>query len=186
MSTPRELTREEARAWVFYKLAVEKRCRAKQWEDLSDESKVYWIEKANPPEHKTRSTAEYIAQRLAGAPSREKPTPRTKDWPGTTFDVLDGLTAEQRKRFPIFEGFLKYFPNAAALVSNQSYRGQQQHAPGEPLQWKREKSSDHPDCMVRHLLEGKNAKIATAWRAMAELEEAWSRGEIDLAEILNQ
>lgn len=83
-----------------------------------------------------------------------------------------------RKETPIFTGFLKYFPRAAAYAARISVLGNEKHNPGEELHWAEGKSMDHPDCMVRHLIEadtfdeddgalhaGKNF-----WRAGAMLE----------------
>jgi hypothetical protein len=157
----------------------------------------------------SRTNQEYLETRLAGAPSREsllnagtesredgEPTAENAlqgsaevpapPWKGTEFKILDGLSDEERKLFPVFSGFLKYFPNACALGALQSMIGQIQHAPGEPLQWKRGKSSDHPDCMVRHLMEGGNHKVAAFWRAAAELEDAVDRGEVDVQALLEK
>jgi hypothetical protein len=91
--------------------------------------------------------------------------------------------AKQRKDIPIARGVLDYFPLAIAAVAEVSRLGNEQHNPGQPMHWAREKSSDHADCVARHLIDrGKidvdkmrhSAKMA--WRSLAllelELEEA--------------
>ena len=89
----------------------------------------------------------------------------------------------ERKTMPIARGVLDYFPLAIAAVAQVSYRGNQQHNPGEELHWAREKSMDHADCIARHLIErggidddGGRHSAKMAWRALAllelELEEA--------------
>lgn len=84
---------------------------------------------------------------------------------------------QARKERPIARGLLDYFPDACAEVAHLSYVGNKQHNPGEEMHWARDKSSDHADCIVRHLLErGKkdedgvphSAKVA--WRALALLQ----------------
>lgn len=89
----------------------------------------------------------------------------------------------ERKRMPVTRGVLDYFPNAIAEVARVSYLGNQQHNPGEELHWARDKSTDHADCIGRHLIErggldddGARHTAKLAWRALAllqlELEEA--------------
>jgi hypothetical protein len=89
----------------------------------------------------------------------------------------------ERKQMPVTRGVLDYFPNAIAEVARVSYLGNQQHNPGEELHWAREKSTDHADCIGRHLIErgtidddGARHSAKLAWRALAllqlELEEA--------------
>lgn len=84
----------------------------------------------------------------------------------------------ERKTIPIATGFLDYFPRAVAAVARCSWVGNQQHNPGEPLHWAREKSNDHADCLMRHFMQrgtldddGMPHSAKVAWRAMALLEE---------------
>lgn len=87
--------------------------------------------------------------------------------------------SEERKNTPIFSGCLNYFPLAIAAVARLSKRGNDKHNPGEPLHWAREKSTDQPDCIGRHLLDvytrdpvsGEYEDAAAlAWRALALLQ----------------
>lgn len=93
--------------------------------------------------------------------------------------------ASERKDVPLTTGVLDYFPDALAEVARVSKAGNEQHNPGQPLHWAREKSTDHADCIGRHLLErgtvdidGQRHSAKLAWRALAllqtelELEEA--------------
>lgn len=84
----------------------------------------------------------------------------------------------ERKAFPLARGFLDYFPAAVAEVAKVSKAGNDQHNPGQPIHWARRKSTDHADCIVRHLLErgtldsdGQRHTAKVAWRAMALLQE---------------
>lgn len=94
--------------------------------------------------------------------------------------------AKARKQVPIFSGVLKYFPDALAEVAKVSQTGNDQHNPGQPLHWAREKSTDQLDACVRHLVDlaciddGPQTKESeaealtvlaqVAWRALAELQ----------------
>jgi hypothetical protein len=73
---------------------------------------------------------------------------------------------------------LDYFPAACAAVAHVSYVANQQHNPGQPMHWAREKSTDQADCLVRHLTErgtfdddGLRHTAKVAWRALALLQE---------------
>lgn len=87
-------------------------------------------------------------------------------------------SAEERKQRPIATGVLDYFPLAVAEVARLSKAGNDQHNPGQPLHWAREKSADHADCVVRHLIQrgtidtdGQRHSAKMAWRALALLQE---------------
>jgi hypothetical protein len=85
--------------------------------------------------------------------------------------------AQERKNVPIYSGVLKYFPDAIAYVAMVSKKGNDQHNPGQPLHWAREKSTDQEDCIARHLMEsggidsdGVRHSGKLAWRALALLQ----------------
>lgn len=89
------------------------------------------------------------------------------------------LTSDKaaRKEMPIARGVVDYFPRALAAIARVSYVGNQQHNPGQPMHWAREKSTDHADCIARHLIErgtmdddGMRHSAKLAWRALAQLE----------------
>jgi hypothetical protein len=90
---------------------------------------------------------------------------------------LDSLSSEDRKKHPLCRGLLDYFPDACALVANTSFVGNEQHNPGEELHWAKEKSTDHADCILRHLVsrgtfdtDGMRHSAKVAWRALALLQ----------------
>ena len=60
---------------------------------------------------------------------------------------------KERKQIPLYTGLIKYFPDALVEVAKVSFKGNQQHNPGQPLHWAREKSNDHEDTAVRHIFE---------------------------------
>lgn len=82
-----------------------------------------------------------------------------------------------RKTFPMARGLIDYFPDALAAVAHVSYLGNEKHNPGEPMHHARGKSTDHADCILRHLVGrgGFDGDIresaALAWRALALLQE---------------
>lgn len=90
--------------------------------------------------------------------------------------VID-TDSKTRKTYPMAIGLLDYFPDALAEVAKVSYLGNEKHNPGEPMHHSRGKSSDHADCIVRHLVGrgGFDGDIresaALAWRALALLQE---------------
>lgn len=83
----------------------------------------------------------------------------------------------ERKARPIVTGVLDYFPDALLEVAYCSQVGNDQHNPGQPLHWAKEKSKDEADACVRHLLErgkidtdGVRHSAKAAWRALANLQ----------------
>lgn len=89
-----------------------------------------------------------------------------------------------RGDFPMFDGLIAYFPNALAEVSKVSKIGNDQHNPGQPMHWARDKSTDHENKIARHLvdagkLDGRGVRHSArlAWRALALLQEELERDE---------
>lgn len=88
-----------------------------------------------------------------------------------------------RKGVPLCTGVLDYFPAALAAVARLSKFGNDKHNPGQPLHWARGKSSDHADCILRHLADrgvpdpetGMSHTVEVAWRALALLQEEEER-----------
>jgi len=85
--------------------------------------------------------------------------------------------AKERKQHPVASGVLDYFPNAIAALAHVSWLGNEQHNPGQPLHWSRDKSNDHADCAMRHFLQrgtldsdGVRHTAKLAWRALAMLQ----------------
>ncbi len=95
--------------------------------------------------------------------------------PGSTIEVS---ISTPRKDYPLGTGCLDYFPLALLAVANCSKVGNDQHNPGEPLHWAREKSTDEADALQRHFLErgkidtdGVRHSAKLAWRSLALLEK---------------
>jgi hypothetical protein len=95
-----------------------------------------------------------------------------------------------RKTYPIASGFLDYFPDAIAAVSNCSYLANEQHHPGEPINWERSKSTDEADTMLRHFMQrgttdddGIRHSAKMAWRAMALLQKEIEAGQAPKVEV---
>lgn len=89
-----------------------------------------------------------------------------------------------RGDYPMFDGLLAYFPNALAEVSKVSKIGNDQHNPGQPMHWARNKSLDHENKIVRHLVDagkfdgrGVRHTARLAWRALAMLQEELEKAE---------
>lgn len=84
---------------------------------------------------------------------------------------------KERKGAPIYSGVVRYFPDALVAVAQLSKVGNDQHNPGQPLHWAREKSTDHHDCILRHITDagtldsdGVRHSTKVAWRALAALQ----------------
>ena len=88
-------------------------------------------------------------------------------------------TAQERKKIPVYLGFIKYFPNAIKEVSKASLIANDQHHPDTPVHWDMDKSTDEYDALMRHLIDHDIEPMddddilhltKVAWRAMAGLE----------------
>jgi hypothetical protein len=82
--------------------------------------------------------------------------------------------AKARKNVPLYSGVDAYFPDALIGVAETSFKGNEQHNPGEPLHWAKHKSTDHSDCVKRHLMDFEEEDTdgalhvdKLAWRALA-------------------
>jgi hypothetical protein len=98
-------------------------------------------------------------------------------------DTALPTSAQERKDIPLMTGVIDYFTAALMEIAKVSKAGNDQHNPGQPLHWNRELSTDHADCIMRHLAErgtfdsdGQRHTAKVAWRALAllqtELEQA--------------
>lgn len=95
----------------------------------------------------------------------------------TAPDMILPTDAAARKGMPITTGVLDYFPLAIAEVAMCSKAGNDQHNPGQPLHWAKDKSTDHADCIPRHLIDrysrdtdGVRHAAKMAWRSLAFLQ----------------
>lgn len=61
--------------------------------------------------------------------------------------------SQARKEIPLVAGCLRYFPAALAGVAQHSKMGNDKHNPGEEMHHARGKSSDHEECIARHLVD---------------------------------
>jgi hypothetical protein len=94
-----------------------------------------------------------------------------------------------RKGVPLARGVLDYFTAALAAVAELSRAGNDKHNPGQDLHWARGKSTDHADCIMRHLADrgtidpedGIRHSAKTAWRALALLQEELEEAGAPLA-----
>lgn len=85
-----------------------------------------------------------------------------------------------RKRLQLFTYLMEYFPDAFIAEAEVAIAGNEQHNPGEPLHWAREKSTDQLNTAFRHLWDHKRGikkdtdgqyHLAKAvWRLKAELQ----------------
>ena len=102
------------------------------------------------------------------APAPAAPAPK---------QMLLPTVPQERKGIPITTGVLDYFPLAIAEVAKCSKAGNDQHNPDQPLHWAKGKSTDHADCIPRHLIDrgtfdtdGIRHSAKLAWRALALLQ----------------
>lgn len=96
----------------------------------------------------------------------------------------------ERKNYPMLTGCLNYFPAALAGIAKVSKQGNDKHNPGQLLHHARNKSTDHGDCIIRHLTDAEDLLAAfyrkqssatpdqillevsqLAWRALAYSQE---------------
>lgn len=103
------------------------------------------------------------------------------------------LPSEDRRRKQVraFMGFVKYFPDAIALVAYLSKVANDQHNPGEPMHWAKEKSTEELDSLMNHLIDiGSKGELSVdsdnildaikvAWRGMANLQRVADKYGLD-------
>jgi hypothetical protein len=92
-------------------------------------------------------------------------------------EYLASLNPAERKKHKVLEGLLRYFPDACAYVAYVSHVANEQHNPGEPMHWSREKSIGVGNEIVRHLMDRENIdsdglrhRGKAAWRALELLQ----------------
>ena len=111
----------------------------------------------------------------------------------TTYEVEPTSTHDfeeptnPRKEYPLYSGCLSYFPNALKYVSHVSLVANNQHHPDKPLHWDKNKSTDEPDALMRHLADHSIEPVdddglyhlgKVAWRALAMLERYLEEDEV--------
>lgn len=150
--------------------------------------------KPAPRSHRVSARSDFSDRHARTAAAGEKPEVKIDFDPyALVADAIFGMVplrlmgedSANRKRYPITSGFLDYFPDAVQAGAEVSFVGNLKHNPGEPMHHARGKSSDHADCIARHLVErggfvdeeidGKVYRIrhsaALFWRAGALLQE---------------
>ncbi len=93
-----------------------------------------------------------------------------------------------RKASPVWSGVMNYFPRALMAISRVSKAGNEKHNPGQATHWAKDKSTDQPDCVARHMLTpyqldpdtGERHLTHAAWRALAWLEICYEAVELGL------
>ena len=138
------------------------------WTD-SNEGYMYWLEVYDALQSGTYDELR-AAQKAAEFTWEDGDEDILKEWAESEPDEQRPLPtdAAERKTYPIYSGFINYFPNAIAAVSHLSYKGSQQHNPDQPTHWDMSKSGDELDALMRHMIDGDWEQVA--WRAMANLE----------------
>lgn len=109
------------------------------------------------------------------------------------------IDSADRKNYPLYRGCLAYFPAALAGVAKISKLGNDKHNSGEEMHHARGKSSDHADCILRHLTDTMDLLAAhnrdglaleadilaeasqLAWRALALSQELHEQFQAPLA-----
>lgn len=85
-----------------------------------------------------------------------------------------------RKRLKMWTYLMEYFPDAFMAEVEVAVQGNEQHNPGQPLHWAREKSKDQLNTAFRHMFDyGSGVKKDTdgqwhlakaIWRLKAQLQ----------------
>lgn len=86
----------------------------------------------------------------------------------------------ERKALQLYTFMFQYFPDAWLEVVRIARIGNEQHNPGEPLHWARDKSTDQMNAAFNHVFDyGLGAKVdadggyhlaKAVWRLMAQLQ----------------
>jgi hypothetical protein len=97
--------------------------------------------------------------------------PRPEDTPVARRILADNASREQ---YPLYDGLFAYFPAALCEVARWSVVGNDKHNPGQPLHWARDKSTDHENKILRHLIDAEQVDkdgfieaVALCWRSLA-------------------
>lgn len=86
----------------------------------------------------------------------------------------------ERKKLPVWDFLMEYFPDAFLEMVRVSVDGNKQHNPGERLHWAREKSTDQLNTALRHQIDygtgvhydvdGRHHLAKAAWRLLAQVQ----------------
>lgn len=105
-----------------------------------------------------------------------------------------------RKQVRAFMGFVKYFPDAIAMCAILSKVANDQHNPGQPMHWAKEKSTEELDSLMNHLIDiaskgelsqdadGIYDAVKVFWRAGANLQRLADKhgAEVLIANMLKE
>jgi len=96
------------------------------------------------------------------------------------------MTPEQKKERPVYNGVLKYFPDAILEVAYVSYIANQQHNPGTEMHWDKTKSIGTGDEIIRHLMskdkfdtDGTRHLAKVVWRSLELLQRQLDKENVD-------
>lgn len=88
--------------------------------------------------------------------------------------------AKERKKWQLWTYQFEYFPDAFIAEVGVAVAGNDQHNPGQPMHWAREKSNDHLNTAFRHLFDygsgivkdtdGQYHLAKAIWRLKARLQ----------------
>ena len=97
------------------------------------------------------------------------------------------------KAFPIYEGVIKYFPDAIREVAHLSLVANEQHHPEKELHWDKSKSTDDLDAMMRHLCQWASGQTfdddgimhmaKVAWRALAAFQRYYDKARANMINL---
>jgi len=163
---------------------------AEHWEQLYrieyNSTRTGWRQSLDYDKLYNEDEADKILSKFVGVGKRRKVLVVSEPKPTPFEHISTALSqpllptdAKERKRIPLASGVLDYFTSALIEVAKVSQKGNDQHnGEGTPLQWTRNKSTDHADTMLRHFVErgtvdvdGTRHSAKMAWRALAILEE---------------
>jgi hypothetical protein len=127
-----------------------------------------WIKKVEEYDRSALVSQNFI-QAVSSATSKTEDRPKPSVLP---------TDSTERNQLPMMTGCVDYFPAALAEIARVSFIGNEQHNPGQPMHWAREKSTEHADKAMRHLAErggfdsdGSRHTAKAGWRILALLQE---------------
>lgn len=119
----------------------------------------------------------HTSHQMATGTTNEVPRAARASYAPPTLGFSLPTDPKERKKFPITTGVIDYFPDALLAIARVSHQGNEQHNPGQPLHWAREKSTDQADTILRHLIQrgtrdtdGMRHSAKAAWRILALLQ----------------
>lgn len=96
---------------------------------------------------------EDVAGRSAAQLRARYPLSSCVSSPVQTMKLTLPTDSEERKQIQLLAAFLNYIPAAARKFAEHSKAGNDKHNKGQPVHHARWKSTDHEECMLRHLMD---------------------------------